>query len=120
MKGRFGVDWFELQKTMVMASVVVFAVSMCLSVNVIMLGFHNLDLGHNMLRLNELWILRFNTTLSDVGSDMKGNIDTAGASELIFIGVAQLRNGWTSLMVTAIMFGVSAASLRYMKEVVDV
>ncbi len=116
MKGRFGIDWFEVEKSMLMASVIVFAVSMCLSVNIIMLGFHNLDLGHNMLRMNELWIVRFNETITDAGSDGNGYITAFEASELIHIGVAQIRTGWVQLMVTSIMFGVSAASLRYMKE----
>lgn len=111
------IDWFEYQKTVLMAGTVVMVVSMCFSVNMIMLGFHNMDLGHNMLRMNEIWIIKFNTTLKDTGSDGNGGIGVYGASQLIYIGSSQLRNGWASLMITSILFGVFVTTLRYSKKI---
>lgn len=111
------IDWFEYQKTVLMAGTVIMVVSMCFSVNIIMLGFHNIDLGHNMLRLNELWIVRFNTTMRDEGRYADGTIGVKDASQLIYIGSSQIRNGWGSLMITSILFGIFVTTLRYSKKI---
>ena len=110
------IDWFEIKKDFMMASCLVMIVSMCLSIWTIALGYHNMDLGHNLALVNAIWEDRFNETFVDRGVTGQGVIMVFAPVNGIQVGYLQLVQGWSSLMVTSLLLGVFLTTLRYMRR----
>jgi len=116
LKAIMGIDWFEIKKDFMMASCLVMIVSMCLSIWTIALGYHNMDLGHNLATVNAIWGERFNETFVDRGVTGQGVIMVFAPVNGIQVGYLQLVQGWSSLMVTSLLLGVFLTTLRYMRR----
>ena len=107
------IDWLEIQKDLIMGGCLVMVLSMCLSMWLIGTGYHGFDMGHNMRYVETM----FNVSFADYGTNMiTGQPTRTPTLEMIQRGSQQMTTGTIGLLVTSILFGVSIATLRYMRK----
>lgn len=109
------INWFEISLDFHLAYTIALAVSMCIAMMMIMLGFHNMDLGHNMGRLNMVWEEAFNETLVDRGIGA-GKVKIFNQANLVQTGAQQIMNGVIGLMISGALFGSAATALRFKRR----